>query len=129
MWPAAREAAQDGVRHFDVIIASDFRLPGGTNMSNLEEIKAQRRFGLKTGLVQMSRYDVSPDRKMNDKIAAQIDGDQVQLVVYGEKVTCDLLVVRLPWVLQEWQECLPQVDAGAVKVIVNQPPQARLRGG
>lgn len=122
MWPQ-REAAQDGVRHFDVIIASDFRLPGGTNMSNLEEIKAQRRFGLKTGLVQMSRYDVSPDRKMNDKIAAQIDGDQVQLVVYGEKVTCDLLVVRLPWVLQEWQECLPQVDAGAVKVIVNQPPK------
>ncbi|MCC5981436.1 MAG: alginate lyase family protein [Oceanicaulis sp.] len=122
MWPQ-REAAQDGVRHFDVIIASDFRLPGGTNMSNLEEIKAQRRFGLKTGLVQMSRYDVSPDRKMNDQIAAQIDGDQVQLVVYGEKVTCDLLVVRLPWVLQEWQECLPQVDAGAVKVIVNQPPK------
>jgi len=110
-------------RHFDVVIASDFRLPGGTNMSNIEEIKAQRRLGLKTGLVQMSRYDVSPDRPMNDKVAQQIDGKSVEMLVYGEQVACDLLVVRLPWVLEEWQSYIPDIEAKAVRVIVNQPPK------
>jgi len=110
-------------KHFDVIMVSDFRLPGGTNMSNVEEMKAQRRMGLKTGLVQMSRYDVSPDRSMNDRVAEQIDGDQVEMIVYGQKVECDLLILRLPWVLEEWQDHIPDIKARSVRVIVNQPPQ------
>src|SRR5690606_4987476 len=102
---------------------SDFRMPGGTSMSNLEEIKAQRRMGLRTGLVQMSRYDVNPDRDLNPGIQAMIDGHDVDMVVYGESAKCDLMILRLPWVLEEVQAYVPRVVAREIAVIVNQPPK------
>ncbi len=121
MW-SVREAKGAERRHFDVILASDFRLIGGSNMSNVEEIKAQKRMGLRTGLVQMSRYDVGPSAKVNLKIRELLDGDRVQMLVYGEKVSCDVLVLRYPPVLQEWQRFVPDVEAANVHVIVNQTP-------
>jgi glycosyltransferase involved in cell wall biosynthesis len=51
-----RAVTQGNRRKFDVILASDFRLPGGSSSSSAEEIKAQVRFGFRTGLVQMSIY-------------------------------------------------------------------------
>jgi hypothetical protein len=56
------------VKKYDVIIASDFRLPGGTSNSNAEEIKAQHQAGLSTGLVQMPIYDLDYRRELNPKI-------------------------------------------------------------
>lgn len=122
MWPK-REEKQSGRRHFDVVIASEFRLLGGTNMSNVEEIKAQTRLGLRTGLIQMSRYDFHSEKEFNPKVRELIDGDQVQLLVYGEKISCDVLIVRHPPVLQEWQRYIPDVKARSIKVIINQPPK------
>ncbi|WP_374724689.1 glycosyltransferase [Calidifontibacillus erzurumensis] len=122
MWPK-REAKAFQKRHFDVIIASEFRLLGGTNMSNVEEIKAQKRMGLRTGLIQMYRYDFDSEKQINPKIRELIDGTQVQMLVYGENVSCDVLIIRHPPVLQEWQKYLPNVDARTVKVIINQPPK------
>jgi hypothetical protein len=116
-------AREKGIVHYDVVLASDFRLPGGTNMSNAEEIKAQKRLGLRTGLLQLSRYDVSPYRDANPVISDLVDGKDVDWLFRGESIECDLLVIRLPWVLQEWQESVPNVKAKAIRVIVNQPPK------
>lgn len=118
-----RDLDREQRRHFDVVMVSDFRLPGGTNMSNVEEIKAQAGLGLTTGLVQMSLYHLNPDRTLNPKVAQQLDAGNAEMVVFGERVRCDLLVVRLPWVLDEWQSYIPDVEAKTVRVIVNQPPQ------
>ncbi|WP_233443851.1 glycosyltransferase [Halalkalibacterium halodurans] len=123
MWPQREKKTADGRRHFDVIIASEFRLLGGTNMSNVEEIKAQKQKGLRTGLMQMSRYDFQSRKEMNPHIRELLDGDLVQMVVYGEEISCDLLIIRHPPVLQEWQKYLPNVKAKRVNVIVNQPPK------
>ncbi len=65
-------------------------------MSNAEEIKAQKQYGLRTGLIQMSRYDFNSAKSINPKIRELIDGQQVQMIVYGERVSCDLLIVRHP---------------------------------
>ncbi|MFD1639777.1 glycosyltransferase [Evansella tamaricis] len=127
MWPK-RDLKPDGIRHFDVIIASEFRLLGGTNMSNIEEIKAQKQMGLNTGLIQMSRYDLNSVEVMNPKVRELIDGDKVQMIVYGEKVSCDLLILRHPPALQVWQEYIPDVDAKNISVIVNQPPKRDYSG-
>jgi glycosyltransferase involved in cell wall biosynthesis len=123
MWPEREKKDKDKRRHFDVIIASEFRLLGGTNMSNIEEIKAQKDLGLKTGLVQMNRYDLNTVEDINPKVREQIDGCSVQFVCYGESVTCDVLILRHPPVLQEKQLYLPKIKANTVKVIINQPPQ------
>jgi hypothetical protein len=92
-------------------------------MSNLEEIKAQKKMGLRTGLIQMSRYDLNSVELLNPKIREAIDGDLVQLLVYGEKVSCDVLIVRHPPILEDWQQYIPDVDAKNIQVIVNQPPK------
>lgn len=109
--------------HYDVIIASDYRLPGGTSHSNIEEIKAQQSFGLRTGLLNMPRYDLNPARKVNEKIRDLVDGETVSFIVPGERVTCDHLVIRHPPVVQHLQDRLPHVEARRISVIVNQPPK------
>jgi glycosyltransferase involved in cell wall biosynthesis len=121
MWPV-REVQEGVRRHFDIILVSDFRLMGGSTLSSVEEIKAQKRLGLRTGLVQMARYDLAPGRKINPKIRELLDGDQVQMLVYGEKVSCDVLVLRYPPILQEWQRFVPDVETERVHVVVNQTP-------
>ncbi|WP_447529190.1 glycosyltransferase [Vreelandella sp. TE19] len=109
--------------HYDVIIASDFRLPGGTSHSNIEEIKAQTHFGLRTGLLNMPRYDLNPGRTINENVRDLVDGEGVSFIVPGERVTCDHLVIRHPPVVQNLPDRLPQVDAARISVIVNQPPK------
>lgn len=112
--------------HFDVIIASDFRMIGGSTLSNAEEIKAHKRAGLKTGLIQMYRYDLdaSPTRVMLPEIRSQVDGEQVKVLCYGDKASCDKLILRYPPILQYYQKYIPQVTAKDIHVIVNQPPMS-----
>ncbi|WP_198146072.1 glycosyltransferase [Desulfonatronovibrio magnus] len=109
-------------KHFDVIIASDFRLPGGTTVSNIEEIKAQTSFGMSTGLVQMNRYDLVPSRKIDFRVRQILNGDTVSFITFGEKVSCDVLIIRHPPVLQDQQNYIPDIQAENVRVIVNQTP-------
>jgi glycosyltransferase involved in cell wall biosynthesis len=77
---------------------------------------------LRTGLVQMARYDFDPTIQINPKVRELLDGDRVQMLVYGEKVSCEALILRYPPVLQEWQQFVPDVEAANVHVIVNQTP-------
>ncbi len=122
MWPD-RQVKHGERRHFDVVLVSDFRLPGGSTSSNIEEIKAHRGMGLGTGVVQMAWYGMDPpDRAINSKVREHIDGDWVQMLVYGEKVSCDLLILRHPAVLHERQLYIPDIEAKHIVVIVNQPP-------
>lgn len=123
MWPI-REVKGGERRHFDVILVSDFRVPEGFNVSNVEEIKAQKQVGLRTGLVQMSQYGISPTTTLEQSVREQLDGDRVQMLVYGEKVSCDTLIVRHPPILQEWQEFVPDVEAGNIHVVVDQAPMS-----
>jgi len=123
MWPL-REQKQNGRRHFDIIQVSDYRFPGGTTGSNIEEIKSQKQLGLRTGLIQMPNYYLgarSPE--VNPKIRELLEGDKIQMIVYGENVSCDLLILRHPVILQELQELLPNVQAGDLRIIVNQSPK------
>lgn len=123
-WPVREQKAADGSRYFDVVIASDFRLSGGSTISNLEEIKAQRAAGLRTAIVQLYRYDFDPERHLSDKLRELIDNDLVHLVVYGEKIRTQHLIVRYPPVLQYKQKFVPQIEADRVSVIINQPPMS-----
>ncbi|MFO7803157.1 MAG: glycosyltransferase [Desulfovermiculus sp.] len=122
MQPASRPKDKNSMCHLDVVMATDIRLPGGTIVSTLEEVEAQKALGLKTGLIHMARYDLKPTAPWNTKVLDLIDEQSLQFLVYGQKVSCDLLIIRHPPVLQEYQDFLPQVQARNVLVIVNQAP-------
>ncbi|TVR50456.1 MAG: hypothetical protein EA386_00190 [Rhodobacteraceae bacterium] len=113
------------ITHFDVVLASDFRLRGGNNMSNAQELACQRAHGIRTGVLPMYRYDFHDiDRPLQPEIRAEIDGERVILLGSGVEVSCDLLVIRYPSVLWYPQRFLPRIRARAIRVIVNQPPMS-----
>lgn len=124
-----RDGLKSKARHFDVILASDFRLDGGSNMSNVEEVKAQKQLGLRTGLLQMNRYDFNPQKDISSQIREQVDGGNVQMVVYGEDVSCDVLLLRYPPVLQDFQKFIPDVKANQVCVLMNGTPRSNYDEG
>lgn len=110
--------------HFDIIIASEFRMGGGSLNSCIEEIRASVAAGLRVGLVWMFRYDLEGRKTYTamPQVRELIDGVNVQSISFGEMATCDLLIVRYPPVLQHIQRYVPSIDAANIHVIVNQPP-------
>jgi len=110
--------------HYDIIIASDFRMGGGSLNSCIEEIKASVAAGLKVGIVWMFRYDLGGKKKYTALPEARdlIDGENVHVLSYGETTTCDLLIIRYPPVLQYIQRYVPDIRAKDIRFIVNQPP-------
>jgi hypothetical protein len=51
------------------VLVSDFRFPGGTSGSNLEEIRVQSGMGLRTGLIQLSCYEIEVNRHLHPAIS------------------------------------------------------------
>ena len=102
MW-TKREKKTDGYRHFDIIIIGDFRLNGSRHQDTIKEIQLNKRRGLRTGLVQMAHYDFSIKKEIDDSIRQLIDGEHVQMIVYGEYINADVTVsythLTLPTIL------------------------------
>ncbi|MCU6710424.1 glycosyltransferase [Paenibacillus sp. J5C_2022] len=108
-------------RHFDVIIVSDFSLPGGTTASNVEEVYAQLGAGLTTGLVPLY-FNPRAKYRMNPAIQSLIDGRRVALLRHDEQAACEVMIIRHPRILQAKQE-VPRITADRIHLIVNQTPK------
>ncbi len=114
-------------RHIPVVLGSELRMRGGSVKSCAEEMAFHRRHGLGLGVMEMFRYDLhntAPRTAMLDEVRDLIDGQVIEQVVYGDHVSCDLLLLRYPPCLWHDQRYLPRIDAKAIKVIVNQPPMS-----
>jgi hypothetical protein len=108
---------------FDIVSVSDFRLPGGSNVSIAEEIKAQASAGYTTGLVHIPVYD--RNHPINPKIRACIDAGLATLVEDGTHVMTRLLTIRPPKVAEELHPQLATISAATTLVVVNQPARDR----
>lgn len=123
----AKRHALAAPEHFDVILVSNLSLPGGTTASNVQELRAQKQAGMKTGLIHHPVYDWGASRPPNPKILREVDGELVRLLSLGERVSCDLLVVRLPKAIETLIDDLPAIDAGKIVVLANQTPDRYYR--
>ncbi|MDL5534499.1 hypothetical protein QSV04_10795, partial [Bifidobacterium longum] len=110
--------------HFDVIIMSEYRMHGGSTRSNIEEMVCQKRAGLRTGVVQLSRYDYPPNKRILEEVREVLDPKTCVPIAYGETVSCDRLIIRYPPVLEHMQRHVPNIEAADIRVIVNQPPMS-----
>ncbi|WP_141500355.1 glycosyltransferase [Paenibacillus luteus] len=108
---------------FDVIMMSDFRLPGGTTSSNIEEMKAQKRAGLTTGLYQMSGHPNSKAKRLNPKIRRMIDGTRIRLLRPAARASCKTLIIRHPRILHVRRRLKPRISAQKIHIIINQTPK------
>jgi len=109
--------------HFDVVIAADFR---AADEITVKEIKANVKKGLRTGLIQMAEYDVQqkPKKMIGPIFRKLINGDTVQMLVYGEKITCEVLTIKNPNILKEKQKYIPNVMAHRINVVITKLPRA-----
>lgn len=119
MWPK-REEKTNGKRQFDVIIATDFRYKHA--LSYKEMIK-QKAAGNRIGLVQLNHYHVEAPKEIDRSVRDQIDGEQVQLLVYGEKIATKKVIVFGMQLLAAYQKYIPEVDAQEKVVVIDQAPQ------
>ena len=81
---------------FDIIIATDLRLPGGSSSSTAEEIKAQHRAGYKTGLLHIPNPAMKKGRAFNEKIVDCLRLGYVDLVEPEYKFKAKLIIIRNP---------------------------------
>jgi len=124
MWIKREPVGAKGRRQFDLLIGSDFRVSDGSLNPVLETLQEYRERGVRIGLIQLYCYHYDPDSMIMAQVREVIDGNMIQVVVYGEKISSDLLIIYNPEVLQEKQRYLPDVKADDLKVVVNKTPFA-----
>lgn len=121
MKSARSSVLMDGRRRLDVVQASEYRMPGGTTISNLEELKAQAGMDIKTGIMQLLWYSVDPYKTVNSKARRFVDDGAAEMLCFGDKVDADLVIFRYPPAIVDIQRWLPDVRAKDVRIICNQP--------
>ena len=111
------------LHHFDVLTVTDCRLPGGTATSTAEEINAQSRTLMRSGLLHIDSPLVSRSRPLNSRLRRHIEQGNVTQVLPIDRVDCDLVVIRHPKVaLAIDSEHSPVVRTTQCVVVVNQVP-------
>jgi hypothetical protein len=110
----------------DVLIATDCRLPGGTSASTAEEIRAQARAGLRTGLLHLPSHLVAGERPFNDRLLRCLQRGEAELLLGRAGIRTRALVVRQPKILTEpLRGELPRVAADVRLMIANHTPADR----
>jgi glycosyltransferase involved in cell wall biosynthesis len=117
MWPI-REVAKGERRQFDVILVSDFRMPGDNRANNIAYLEAEMRPGCRVGLVQMAKYDFDPTALVLPVFRDLEDACAVQFIAFGERVSCRRLVILDACVLEDSQRYVPDIDAEDIEVLV-----------
>lgn len=107
---------------FDVVIMSNFNLPGGTTSSNFNEIQILAKAGKKVGLIHNPLFHQNTARPINPKISEVIDNVNVRLIEPNAHVECTLLIMRFPPIGMRLRDDLPTVEADRKILVVNQPP-------
>ncbi|MFC3039730.1 glycosyltransferase family 2 protein [Virgibacillus xinjiangensis] len=118
MWPE-REEKPDGRRQFEQVIAGDFREMDDVQLQNLQNLVRQRTKRGRNGLVQMYGYDLSITKPIDEKVRNLLDGDQIQMLVYGEKINADTFYILDSSVLEERQQYIPDVEPRDIHVLIS----------
>jgi len=117
-----REVAKSVRRPFDVILISDFRIPGKVEALAVERISEERSRALRVGLIQMAQYSYKPTAEILPQFRERESVGEVEFIVMGEHVSCERLVLLHPPVLESFQRFVPDVEAEEIEVLVEEMP-------
>ncbi|MFD1416313.1 glycosyltransferase family 2 protein [Oceanobacillus jeddahense] len=122
MWPV-KEEKTDGVRKFDLVIAGDFRALNEADWRVFNDcLKTQAD---RIGLVQISAYDFTMPKKIEETIRQKLDGDRLQMLVYGEKIDTKKTVCIKPTIYQYHQKYLPTLTTQQLEVVLTETPDSQ----
>ena len=103
---------------YDLLLASDLRLPGGTTASMAEEIRAQAAAGYRTALVHLPSGLANKGLGVDPRLRRCVDEGLADLILPGQRVHARLAVLRNATVLAQAPVGLP-VTADRVAMIAN----------
>lgn len=115
MWPNKVK----GIRQYDEIIIGDFRLLQGVDDPIWKECEKSLANASKTiGLVQVYVYNLNADMQVHESVRQYIDGDTIQMLVYGEEVQADDVIILDEAVFERKQKYIPNIHSQHVQVVV-----------
>ncbi|EES72749.1 glycosyltransferase, group 2 family protein [Paenibacillus sp. oral taxon 786 str. D14] len=105
-------------RTFDIVIASDFR---DENEYLLGMIQKMSNEGVNIGIIQVYYYDYnSTNSNICDSIRNLIDHGNVQMLVYGERISCKHLIIGNSLLFQHNQKYIPSMQVNKISVLVTE---------
>ncbi|WP_052360610.1 glycosyltransferase family 2 protein [Oceanobacillus manasiensis] len=107
-------------QRYDIVIASDYRYPDKRMKEITEEIKQLADHGYNVALLQLDVFDFSMPKQVNYSIRALMEEKDISMLVFGEQVNCELILVRTAEVLLEKQSFIPDIRAKTVSFIIDQ---------
>jgi hypothetical protein len=114
--------------HFDIVLQSDFALPGGTRSCNENMLLAAQRAQLRIGCVHSPRVE-NAGKDIDVRLRRLIHNGVAQSLVPGEEFSCDLLIFHHPPILENIPDRLPRAHARNCVLVYNQLPVTRAKGG
>lgn len=114
--------------HYDVIVVSDFNMLGGAFVSTFNYILAAIRLNMKVGIFHWRRYDTNLGKPLNPQIYELASKQKLDILVPGDHVKADLVIVGYPVILQYKIDDSPKIDCKSLVIVVNQM-SARLLNG
>lgn len=106
---------------YDVLIISDFRLPGGTNHSTAQELAVHKSNGLRTGLVQSNSRLTSRALPWASVIIDEIVPGQIEPVPPGANARARVALLRHPIAVESMPELSHRISVDSALVVANQP--------
>lgn len=115
MWPQ-REVKQAGYRQFDVVVYSDFREATMNHVMLNQLLKKYPQ--AKIGFVQIYHYDLNLSLEIDASIRDLIDGNHIQMLVYGEKIKTNKAIILNDQAIYEEQMYIPEVIVEEVDLVI-----------
>src|SRR5699024_5649066 len=117
MWPE-REKKSEGIRSFDIVVATDFR-EGNRTLSILRQIRKMHK-NARIGLVQLYQFDLDKALHVAPEVRDMIDGELIQMLVYGEKVNTNIMYIIGYNIVCEEQTYIPEIMTDNIHLIVTE---------
>lgn len=106
-------------QELDVVIASDFRLPGGTTSSIAEEVRAQSAAGMTTGLLHITGSVTNYAIGWSKHVQEVIDLPGVELLTPFSSVRTKLMILRHPTVALSNRNIFKKYKPQNVLIVAN----------
>lgn len=112
---------QSSKRQVDVVLIADFDMVTEQDIHMMKkQIKVHQQKGLMTGLVHMAIYNPEKKKRRKDQpFRSLINGNDVQMLVYGEEIKCKVAVIHHCLSLAVVQQHIPKLEALTSLIIVD----------
>lgn len=114
--------------NYDVLLVSDFSMPGGTTADNVNMLQAAADMDFRCACWHWPRLG-NAGSSNNPKIRRLLHEGVAESVVPGERVRCPLVIVHHPPILNAIPDRLLAVETDHCVIVVNQTPMTRTVGG